>query len=663
MHTTGFLAKIGFAVTQAQTPPNPPGTRRVDIDLALRSVVHATAGATGEVFFRALVQNLAGVLDTCGAWVTEYLPATRTLRALAFRMDDAWVDGYQTVIDNTPCEQVVLRKALVHVPDDIARQYPLDPDVVVMGVVAYLGVPLLGADGEVLGHLAVIDRRPIPPDPRLLDVFNLFAARAAAEMRRLAAEAGLRDREEKLTRVIDTAMDAILDLDADLAVTGANPAAARVFRCPPQSLIGRPFTELLTAPSARRFLEHADALARRDGDAGAVWLPDPLDARRPDGDRFVAEATLSRYALRGRPCHTLILRDVGDRLEAQRTIRSLTAEAEHLRDELRSLRDPGDLLGESPAIRHVLRDVRQVAATDASVLILGESGTGKELVARAIHAASPRKDKSLVCVNCAAIPAPLIESEFFGHEKGAFTGATQRRDGRFLLADGGTLFLDEVGELPVDLQVKLLRALQEGEFEPVGGNRTIKVDVRVVAATNRDLAAAVAHGAFREDLYYRLNVFPIRIPPLRDRASDIDVLARAFTTRAAHRVGRHVAVPDAAACARLRAYPWPGNVRELENVIERAVITSTDGKLNLDRALPETARPPAIAPRVTVSPSDDRVMTAAEFEALERDNLRRALAQCAGRIAGPGGAAERLAIPPSTLRSRLKALGLTSPTP
>ncbi|HEY7119284.1 MAG TPA: sigma 54-interacting transcriptional regulator, partial [Tepidisphaeraceae bacterium] len=510
-------------------------SRQIDPDAALRAIAEGTAAATGEAFFRALVQNLARVLDTFGAWVTEYSPERRTLRGLAFWMGGQWIDDYETRIDNTPCEQVILRKALIHIPDNITQLYPIDPEMVATGAVAYVGVPLLATDGAVMGHLAVIDRRPIRPDPRLLHVFQVFAARAAAEQQRLAAQSRLREREEKLARLIDTAMDAIVDLDADLVITAANAAAARVLRCPADALIGRAFTEFLTVPAAKALLAHADDLAAH-ADGGAMWLPDALDARRGDGDRFVAEASLTRYTLKGRACHTVILRDVGERLEAQRTIRRLSEKARYLEDELRALHGEGaddPMLGDSPAIRHVRLDIAQVAATDASVLLLGETGTGKELIARAIHAASRRRDEPLIRVNCAAIPATLIESEFFGHEKGAFTGATQKRDGRFSLADRGTLFLDEIGELPIDLQVKLLRALQEGEFEPVGSARTIKVDVRVIAATNRDLVQAVRGGSFREDLFYRLNVFPIRVPPLRERGEDVAILARAFTQRIA----------------------------------------------------------------------------------------------------------------------------------
>jgi PAS domain S-box-containing protein len=640
--------------------PAAPESREIDADVALRAVAEGTAATTGEAFFRALVQNLARVLDTHGAWVTEYFPERHSLRALAFWMGGQWIDDFEAPIANTPCEQVVLGKTLIHVPDRITDVYRVDPGMVATGVVAYVGVPLLAADDSVMGHLAVIDRRPIRSDPRLLDVFYVFAARAAAEQQRLIALSRLHEREEKLARLIDTAMDAIVDLDADLSITSANAAAARVFRAAAQSLIGRPFTEFLTLPAAKTLLHHADHLATR-ADGGALWLPEHLDARRADGDRFVAEASLTRYSLRGRACHTVILRDVGDRLEAQRTIQTLSAKAQYLQDELRALNDDADqMLGDSLAMRHVRRDIAQVAATDASVLLLGETGTGKELIARAIHAASPRKDEPLIRVNCAAIPATLIESEFFGHEKGAFTGATQKRDGRFLLADRGTLFLDEVGELPLDLQVKLLRALQEGEFEPVGSARTIKVDVRVIAATNRDLQRAVTTGHFRHDLFYRLNVFPIRIPPLRDRDDDIALLAAAFTQRVARRLGKFIEPPSPAAIERLCAYTWPGNVRELQNVIERAVITSHDGRLNLDRALPETGGHSVTAAPIQPTDIDAPIpiRTASQIEAIERDNLLRALQAARWRIAGPGGAAELLAIPPSTLRSRLKALSI-----
>jgi transcriptional regulator with GAF, ATPase, and Fis domain len=262
-----------------------------------------------------------------------------------------------------------------------------------------------------------------------------------------------------------------------------------------------------------------------------------------------------------------------------------------------------------------------------------------------------------VRVNCAAIPGTLIESEFFGHERGAFTGASTRRDGRFALADGGTIFLDEVGELPLDLQAKLLRVLQEGEFEPLGSTRTRKVDVRVVAATNRDLGAMVAEGRFREDLFYRLNVFPLRVPPLRERGADVALLARTFAERFARRMGRRLGPLDPDDIRRLQEYPWPGNVRELQNVIERAIILSTGSRLDLARAMPATAAP-APPPVAVDAGSESRLLTAKEIEALERANIERVLAACAGKISGESGAARRLGLAPSTLSSRMKALGI-----
>jgi len=337
----------------------------------------------------------------------------------------------------------------------------------------------------------------------------------------------------------------------------------------------------------------------------------------------------------------------------------LTVEAEYLREEIKELQSD-EIVGQSEPLARVLSDIQEVAGTDANVLILGETGTGKELIARAIHRKSHRCEKPLIKVNCAAMPATLIESELFGHEQGAFTGATKKREGRFALADGGTIFLDEIGELPVELQVKLLRVLQEGEFEPVGSSRTQKVDVRVIAATNRDLKQATQVGKFREDLYYRLNVFPIELPPLRERGDDISLLASTFANKFAQRMGRLIEPLSEACIGRLKAYGWPGNVRELQNVIERAVITARDGRLNLDRALPESAKE-MIAEAVLSAETPKRVRTAKELEELERANLMAALEATGWRVAGETGAAQLLGMKPTTLSSRIKALGIERP--
>jgi len=396
---------------------------------------------------------------------------------------------------------------------------------------------------------------------------------------------------------------------------------------------------------------------RPDGQR-SLWIPGSLTATASLGGTFLAEATLSRFDVEREPFYTVILRNINERLESEQKIRSLTVEAEYLREEISSLVGSDEILGRSKPLRKVLADLKDVAVTDATVLISGETGTGKELIARAIHRASSRRHKPLIKVNCAAIPATLIESEFFGHEQGAFTGATKKREGRFAFAHGGTIFLDEVGELPLDLQSKLLRVLQEGEFEPVGSSHTRKVDVRVIAATNRDLQTCVRDSKFREDLYYRLNVFPLQLPPLRERREDIGILASVFAQKFAQRMGRTLEPLSEDCLRRLQAYSWPGNVRELQNIIERAVITSRDGKLDLDRALPESVNSTAAVALANGAVDLKPVRTAKELEELERNNIIAALDAAEGKVAGENGVAQLLGIKPTTLSSRMKALGI-----
>jgi len=344
--------------------------------------------------------------------------------------------------------------------------------------------------------------------------------------------------------------------------------------------------------------------------------------------------------------------------EIERLREQLELENSYLREEVREVGpSAGRLIGESPALRHVVQQLDLVAPTGANVLIVGESGTGKELVAREIHERSLRRHKAMIRVNCASIPRDLFESEFFGHVKGAFTGALRDRAGRFQVADGGTLFLDEVGEIPLDLQGKLLRAIQEGQFERVGEDVPRTVDVRLVAATHRDLTGEVKAGRFREDLYYRLSVFPIRVPPLRERPADIPLLAAHFVESASKRLNLPRARLTRADVDRLTAYDWPGNIRELQNVIERAVIVSRGGQLQLDALLPTPAAGRSPVP-ASASPA---VLSDAALRQRNRENLEVALRECGGRIYGPEGAAARLGIKPTTLASRLKALGITRP--
>jgi transcriptional regulator with GAF, ATPase, and Fis domain len=352
--------------------------------------------------------------------------------------------------------------------------------------------------------------------------------------------------------------------------------------------------------------------------------------------------------------------DTTEQTQARNALENALTEVKALRDQLYkenlALRDEvdrvsmfEDILGSSPALQAVVSRVVKVAPTDSSVLITGETGTGKELVARAIHKRSTRSQRAFVSVNCAALAPSLISSELFGHEKGAFTGATQRRLGRFELANGGTIFLDEIGELPADIQVALLRVLQEREFERVGGTQSVQVDVRVVAATNRDLRAAIASGTFREDLFYRLNVFPIQMPPLRERKDDILTLLEYFVQRFGRKLGKTFSRIDKRTVELFRSYDWPGNVRELQNVVERSVIVSPEDVFCVDEAwLCTDAAKTRSGQCVSESAIGD--------SGRERQIIESALAESGGRVYGPKGAAAKLQIPPSTLDSKIKKL-------
>ncbi|MGH8480028.1 MAG: sigma 54-interacting transcriptional regulator, partial [Gammaproteobacteria bacterium] len=396
-------------------------------------------------------------------------------------------------------------------------------------------------------------------------------ARVSAHLALQQLKARLQESEARLERIIDSAMDAIVAVDDTGRILVFNHAAERVFRCRAEEAIGGPCQRFLSQALGRVLREYMSEA----GPKTPIWVPKGYAARRADGETFPVEATFSYAETNGRALYTVFLRDV----EERQRLRGLNL---YLQDELRGSQPEGDLVGASEGLRAVMENVRQVAATDASVLLLGETGTGKEVIARAIHASSTRKDQALITLNCAAIPRDLVESELFGHEKGAFTGALARKLGRFELADKGTLFLDELGELPLDLQAKLLRVLQEGEFERVGGTETRKVDVRILAATNRDLASRARDGSFRTDLYYRLSVFPITLPPLRSRKEDLSLLVQHFVRRYAEKYGKHIAAIPAHAMDTLEAHDWPGNVRELQHVIERAVILTRGAELAFD---------------------------------------------------------------------------------
>jgi PAS domain S-box-containing protein len=485
--------------------------------------------------------------------------------------------------------------------------------------------------------------------PARIAVLELLASEAAMSLdnsrlyRELQErEARIRQDELELRRIIDAIPQAIIVLGPDGSTIGANAFMV--------DFTGMTLDEIQADVSrVRRF--HPDDVARlQEERRKALVRGEPFEAefriRRSDGlyrwflvrynPSRDADGNITRWYATGT--------DIDDRKQTEERVRR---ENVALREELDRSSMFEEIVGSSAALKAVLSHLSKVAPTDSTVLITGETGTGKELIARAIHKRSPRSARAFVSVNCAAIPASLIASELFGHEKGAFTGALQRRQGRFELADGGTLFLDEVGELPADTQIMLLRVLQEREFERVGGSDPVRVNVRLIAATNRDLPAAVADGTFRADLFYRLNVFPLEVPALRERRADIPVLVEYFIHRFSHRAGKKVWALSKETSSLLQAYDWPGNIRELQNVIERAVIIADSDTLAID-ARWLGVRPPAASP--VVGPP------AATLATHEKQVIEAALRECKGRVSGPFGAAARLGVPSSTLESKLKAL-------
>jgi PAS domain S-box-containing protein len=438
-----------------------------------------------------------------------------------------------------------------------------------------------------------------------------------------------------------------------------------------EEVLGRLITDFMAEDSRERLKDGR----LEDLIAHGELENDPRRLVTKTGD--IIEVLLSARAERDERGQVIALlvatKDVTERNQAERQLRAAFEENARLREELERERDYlreevqvsmnyGRIIGESPALKKMLARLEAVAQTSASVLIQGESGVGKELVAHVLHARSPRSNGPLVKVNCASIPHELFESEFFGHVKGAFTGAHRDRVGRFQLADGGTIFLDEVGEIPLDLQSKLLRVLQESEYERVGDDRTHSVDVRVIAATNRDLERAVEAGRFREDLYYRLSVFPIDVPPLRERGDDVVQLASHFLERTCQEFGHPALTLSRQQAALLKRYDWPGNIRELKNVIERAVILSRGKVLRLDLAMADILNATERAPLHAEEAGIDRVLSDAEVRKLEKENMLRALRMTNWRVSGPDGAAKLLGVKPTTFTDRMKKFGIARPS-
>lgn len=461
---------------------------------------------------------------------------------------------------------------------------------------------------------------------------------------------------------IERANDAILWHDCDAHIQQVNPAACDLFGYSREELLGLTIQDINPSSTPKSWARFWKELQKKK----VVVVED--DHRTRDGQIIPLETKVNFIEYKGREYAVSFSRNISERKKNEeekalayqeicRLRNQLELENEYLQEEVSELQTFGDFVGQSPALQNILRQIEMVAPTNASVLITGESGTGKELIAHEMHKRSDRSLRRMIRVNCASIPRELYESEFFGHVKGAFTGAVKDRAGRFELAHEGTLFLDEVGEIPLGLQSKLLRVLQEGTFERVGDERTRNTDVRIIAATNRDLKREVDEGRFREDLYYRLNVFPIEVPPLRKRKEDIPLLAVHFLELTARKLNHPKPKLSQANMNQLQTYDWPGNVRELQNLIERAVITSQSNKLHFDLPAVKTPQEASIQSSKN-NQTGKRVLTFEEIRQLERNNILAALKQTGGKVFGKGGAAELLDTRPTTLTSRIKRMGL-----
>ncbi len=489
--------------------------------------------------------------------------------------------------------------------------------------------------------------------------------------KRRKAERELKQAYADNQMILEAAGEGIYGLDCDGNTTFVNPSAASMLGYSAKELIGQPMHSLLhhTKSDGSHYHKHDCPIYAAFKDGEVHYIEDDVFWRKDDSSfpvSFTSTPIRQDDKVTGA---VVVFKDITERKQAEKKIQTAYAEIQrmkerleaenlYLQEEINSEHDFKDIIGQSRAVKQLLQQVELVAPTAASVLITGESGTGKELIARAIHEKSDRSDRPLIRVNCAAIPAELFESEFFGHVKGSFTGAVKDRAGRFELADGGTIFLDEVGEIPIGLQSKLLRVLQEGQYERVGDEKTKKVDVRLIAATNRNLQEEVEQGNFREDLYFRLNVFPVNVVPLRERKDDIPLLTKSFLSVLSRKLNLTEPRLTNANVEQLQTYSWKGNIRELQNVIERAIILSQGGSLNLD--LPHNGELPEVIHIEHMENESEGIVPYTESQRLARDreNILQALALCDNKISGTGGAAEMLGIKPTTLASRLKNMDI-----
>ncbi len=577
----------------------------------------------------------------------------------------------QTARDAGLCSSAMLSQGVYHLSDAAHDQRALGhPFVGDLGIRFYAAAPLRNHEGFNLGTVWVIDQNPRELVSEEAEMLRALAALAMNQMElRLYAEKvarleraertsgeQLRDANQRLAQSEERFRDYFEEAPIAYVVSNksgiirANRTAAEILGVKPEEIAGFDWRSLFhDNPDAQRRLREVLKLVQ----SGKEACGEELELRRKEDGRPLAVRWWSKSEAGN--YSRIMFMDITEQVLTEQQKARLETQNAYLLDEIRTEQNFGDIIGGSSGLRKVMQQVQLVAPTDATVLITGESGTGKELVARAIHEQGLRRERPLIKLNCSAVPEGLFESEFFGHVKGAFTGALKDKPGRFELADGGTLFLDEIGEVPVAMQAKLLRVLQEQELERVGDTRTRKVNVRVIAASNRDLKKEVDEGRFRQDLFYRLSVFPIEVPPLRERREDIAPLAAHFIRRSARRMNRPEPQINKTAFDHLATYHWPGNVRELQNTVERAIILWQEGPLTFD--LPGSR--PHESTREQAKPAAKAAfLTRDELKQQERETIITALTQTNGKVSGPGGAAELLAMKPSTLASRISSLGI-----
>jgi PAS domain S-box-containing protein len=620
----------------------------------LKSISDHTSGVTGSDYFRELTRFITNTLNVRYSMVVLCSENDITkLRMLSYVDRQEVLDNIDYDTHGTPCE-IVMQGKEFFCADKLEESFPSEK-----GIMSWVAVPIFSpTSGKVIGNIAAFDNVPMVNDQNQIAILRIFAARAGAEIERIRAEekvvetlklsnvdlqVKLKESEKRFRDLFEEAPIAYVHEGLDSKFIKANRAALNILGMRPED-VPNTYGKLMapdTPDAQKRMKEAFESIGRGTDTSGVV-----LELRRQDNGKPVWIQWWSNPDLGGQFTRTMFI-DITEKVLMEQEQARLKAENKYLQEEIKLSYNFEEIISKSNLFQKVLQQIERVASTDATVLILGESGTGKELLARAVHNISNRGKRPLVKVNCATLPSNLIESELFGHEKGAFTGAMDRKIGRFELADGGTIFLDELGELPIELQAKLLRVLQEGEFERLGNSKTLKVNVRVIAATNRNLQLAIEKKEFREDLFYRLNVFPITCPPLRNRKEDIPLLVKHFLQKYEGKMGKKIVHVPHEVMDALCAYNWPGNIRELENLIERAMILSPGTELTYGDWVPTMKQ--------IANNSQGPVQ---KLEEVEKNHITEVLKQLNWKVSGENGAAKFLGLNPTTLEARMKKLGI-----